>query len=146
MSRCFRTVLAVGALAGSVHGLDCTHPGFSIMADMHDGDQKKAALVQTDNHDGLSLVITPHNNTQTWKVTTAWNNVYCNASVDFRVPGKPNPPPVALEMSYFLGEGGEGKPPRYFAVFTDPSGTLAPSSAPLNTWVAVSSGPGVPAA
>ena len=130
----FRFLVAV-ALAGRAHGLNCGQPGSSVFADMHDGDQKQVELVAGAYGQGLTLKITSTNKTQTWKVETPWNNYYCNASVDFRVPGKPNPPPVALTLTHFLGEGGEGQTPHHFAVFTDPSATLAPSSMPLNTWV-----------
>ena len=63
--------------------------------------------------------------------------VFCNASVDFNVPGKPNPPPIKLTatvwtQSYRMSTG---KIDKYAIEFTDPSGTLALPSAPLNTWV-----------
>ena len=133
----FRWALVALALAGRAHGLDCGKAAVMITADQHDGDQKKLELVAGDFHHGLTLTITPHNNTQTWKVKTPWNELHCNASVDFRVPGKPNPPPVALTLTMFLGEGGEGQSPQHFAVFTDPSATLAPRYMPLNTWVEI---------
>ena len=133
-----RSVLVSIAITGCTHGLDCGQQGSWIMADMHDGDQKRVSLVFGDYSHGLKLSITPYNNTQTWKVLTPWNNLYCNASVDFRVPGKPNPPPVALTLTYFAGNGGKGQTRQDFAVFTDPTASLAPSSMPLNTWVGIS--------
>ena len=63
--------------------------------------------------------------------------IYCNASVDFNVPGKPNPPPVKLTATVW-------KQSRYLKTgiltknaieFTDPSGTLASPLMPLTTWV-----------
>ena len=114
----------------------CDQPGGSIMADMHDGDMKKSEL----SADGL-VTITPFNNTQTWMVKAKWDAVHCNASIDFRVHGKPNPPPVPLTMTYYRGEGGSGQSTLFTAVFTDPSGTLAPSSMPLNAWLATDSFP-----
>ena len=63
--------------------------------------------------------------------------IYCNASVDFNVPGKPNAPPVRLTATVW-------KQSRYLTTgvllknaieFTDPSGTLGLPSMPLNTWV-----------
>ena len=63
--------------------------------------------------------------------------IFCNASVDFNVPGKPNPPPISLTAtvwveSHFLPTGTEKK---HAIEFSDPSGTLASPSVPLNTWV-----------
>ena len=68
---------------------------------------------------------------------------FCNASVDFNVPGKSNPPPVKLtatvwKQSRFLKSGELYK---YAIEFTDPSGTLALPSMPLNTWVQVERNP-----
>ena len=63
--------------------------------------------------------------------------VYCTATVDFHVPGKSNPPPVTLlatvwKQTRYLNTGVLHK---NAIEFTDPSGTLAVPSVPLNTWV-----------
>ena len=72
-----------------------------------------------------------------WTVEATMDLRFCNASVDFNVPGKPNPPPNKLTATVW-------RQARYLTtgiltknaiVFTDPSGTLALPSVPLNTWV-----------
>ena len=72
-----------------------------------------------------------------WTVRANLDPILCTTSVDFNVPGKPNPPPVALTatvwtQSHLLPKSTEEK---YMIEFTDPSGTLAPASVPLNAWV-----------
>ena len=129
-------MLAAIALAVVQGSIRCDQPGGSILQDMHDGDQKRSEL----SADGI-VTITPYNNTQSWMVKAKWDPVHCNASIDFRVPGKPNPPPVPLTMTYYRGEGGVGQPTLFTAVFTDPSGTLAPSRVPVNAWLATVSFP-----
>ena len=85
-------------------------------------------------------MIDPYNNTETWTISAPWNDVHCNASINFNVPGKPNPPPVPLTINYYLGAGGTGQPFLYEMVFNDPSGTIAKPDMPLNTWILVDSG------
>ena len=63
--------------------------------------------------------------------------IFCNAFVDFNVPGKPNPPPSKLtatvwKQSRFLPTATLGKTA---IIFTNPGGNLASSSVPLNMWV-----------
>ena len=72
-----------------------------------------------------------------WTVHANLDPMLCTASVDFNVPGKPKPPPVTLTatvwtQSHFLPKSTEEK---YLIEFTDPTGTLASASAPLNVWV-----------
>ena len=74
-----------------------------------------------------------------WTVHATMDPIFCNASVDFNVPGKPNPPPISLTAtvwveSHFLPTGTEEK---NAIEFTDPSGKLASPSVPLNTWVQI---------
>jgi hypothetical protein len=57
------------------------------------------------------------------------------------VPGKPGPPPVPLTATFYLGAGGEGQAPLLSLVFTDPTGTLAKPSSPLNAWIEIEYGP-----
>ena len=109
----------------------CSAPGMAVFADMHDGDQKAASLQES------TITIKPFNNTQKWIVEARWDAVHCNASVDFNVPGKPNPPPVPLTLTYYLGTGGEGQPALRTVVFTDPTGKLAPAGMPLNAWIEI---------
>eukprot|EP00929_Paragymnodinium_shiwhaense_P107777 TRINITY_DN74138_c0_g1_i1.p1 TRINITY_DN74138_c0_g1~~TRINITY_DN74138_c0_g1_i1.p1 ORF type:complete len:285 (+),score=66.38 TRINITY_DN74138_c0_g1_i1:86-856(+) len=98
-----------------------------VFADMHDGDQKAISL-----HDG-SLTIKPSHNNQTWTVESPFDYDTDSATVDFKVPGKPSPPPVNLKATYWKYE-------TFLATksvfeFTDPSGTLAKADFPLNQWV-----------
>lgn len=67
----------------------------AVYADMHDGDQKRV----TTSADG-TLSITPFGNSESWSVTAAIDQRFCNATIDFNVPGKPNPPPCNLTLSF----------------------------------------------
>ena len=108
-------------------------PMDAIFADMHDGDKKRIKIA------GKHMTILPYGNNETWVVNAVIDVVYCNATVDFNVTGKPNPPPVKLiitawEMVHVL-------PQKYKVAFefTDPSGTLGPSTTPLNIWIMIGS-------
>lgn len=102
-----------------------------IFADMHDGDSKKV-IIKSD-----IMTIAPYGNNETWLVNVAWDTSSCSGTVDFSVPGKPGPPPVSLKASYLEGSGGVGGYAKLpMMIFTDPSGTIAKPSKPLNTWVA----------
>ena len=63
--------------------------------------------------------------------------VFCNAVVDFRVPGKLKPPPVTLSFTVWtqFHYSQTGTREKYAIEFTDPSSTLALPSSPVNTWV-----------
>ena len=62
---------------------------------------------------------------------------FCNASVDLSVPGKSNTSPRNLTMTVWKQSrhATTGTFTKRVLVFTDPSGTLAPPSVPLKTWV-----------
>ena len=139
MSSCSMRAFLLCFLLGLTAAAPICDQGFRyIMQDMHDGDQKQLDLTVLPVR-GYVLTITPHGNNQTWVVKTAnWDAMHCNASIDFNVPGKPAPPPVPLTLSFFNADG-DSLPlsMRRFAVFNDPSGTLAPSGTPLNAWVGV---------
>lgn len=101
--------------------------GGGIFHDMHDGDMKQMVV------DGGSLIIKPYNNKEKWVVNAAFD-ADCTASIDFHVPGKPAYPPVNLTatlwgMTSFTGTSKVG------VVFTDPTGTIADASTPLNMWL-----------
>lgn len=102
-----------------------------IYADQHDGDQKKLSVSPT----GGVITIEPHQNNQSWIVYAYVDLDTCTAIVDFRVPGKPNPPPVKLMANYFLALAPMRSQGRSVIVFTDPSGKIGSSNLPLNTWV-----------
>ena len=72
-----------------------------------------------------------------WAVHAEMDPVFCNALVDFNVPGKPNPPSISVvatvwTLTHFLLIGTEEK---YALEFTDPN-SQSPG-VPLNTWVQV---------
>eukprot|EP00565_Helicotheca_tamesis_P008612 CAMPEP_0185730610 /NCGR_PEP_ID=MMETSP1171-20130828/10475_1 /TAXON_ID=374046 /ORGANISM="Helicotheca tamensis, Strain CCMP826" /LENGTH=194 /DNA_ID=CAMNT_0028399697 /DNA_START=131 /DNA_END=715 /DNA_ORIENTATION=+ len=105
--------------------------GFNVFQDIHDGDMKKIHLGEN------GLLIEPYKNDETWKVTTALPDDTCSVTVDFRVPGKPGPPPVSLRLQLALikssGTATEDVT-NIMVVFYDPSGTIAEPTMPLNVW------------
>merc|ERR1712194_199019 len=103
----------------------------AVYADIHDGDKKEVTI------SGSSVTIEPSGNDQTWVVEANLDRDTCSANVDFNVTGKPNPPPVNLTVSLWYAASYEVG--RWEWEFTDPSGTLAPKTFPLNTWVDVMS-------
>jgi len=110
--------------------LPTCHPSMDrVFADMHDGDKKAVTI------SGNTMLISPSGNNQTWVVKAHINTTSCTASIDFNVPGKPNPPPVNLTATLF--ESMSVKEPKAGMWFTDPSGTLAKSDFPLNEWVQI---------
>lgn len=117
------------------HARPCGGRLEAVYADMHDGDQKN---VKTE---GTSLTIVPYGNNQTWKVQAVLDLTFCNASIDFNVPGKPNPPPVKLSATIYwsgaVAPGGTEMRGRTELAFTDPSATLAAPDFPLNRWIQV---------
>ena len=54
-------------------------------ADMHDDDQKEVTV----SHG--AIIIKPSGNDQTWQVEADFDTTYCNASINFKAPGKPSP-------------------------------------------------------
>merc|ERR1711907_80012 len=104
------------------------------MVDMSDGDYKKVTL------EGDKLTIEPARNNQTWKVETKVDLKFCNASVDFRVKGKPSPPPCAITGTLMkLSQFSDPKDKFVAALqFTDPTGQLDPDpEEPINMWISV---------
>ena len=94
---------------------------------MHDGDEKELKTERSG-----ALHITPYKNDEKWSVDATFDNE-CIASVDFQVPGKPNPPPVPLSARVWSMESIAGADKNVLE-FTDPSGTLARPNQPLNIW------------
>ena len=87
---------------------------------------------------GDKLTITPHGNNQSWTIHASVDPKTCTASVDFNVKGKPSPPPVDLLASLDTlvpgGDAADGKA-RAAIVFSDPTGTIAKASVPVNAWI-----------
>jgi hypothetical protein len=117
-------------------GAGCPDNFKAVFADMHDGDKKQVEIKGSD------MVITPSGNDEQWTVKAKIDKGTCVALVDFNVKGKPNPPPVKLDLSLwnlFSGVGGFSQKVEF--EFTDPSGKLAKSDFPLNTWVQLGKSP-----
>ena len=112
---------------------------YAVFHDVHDGDYK--CIV---NYGGSpsKVLVKPYNNSQSWKVDMVFNTTSCNGMIDFRVPGKPNPPPVPLLLWYSKAEFAATVYTLDLAVFNDPSGKLADPRLPLNVWTHVSGGLG----
>ena len=121
-------VAATSLAAG--HNSICSD-GFQpfVFFDQHDGDQKQVTLTQT-----MALKILPYNNSQVWEIHSTVDPDKCTAVIDFNVPGKPSPPPVNLLATIYKLVGSSGSDSRAI-VFTDPSGTIAKPTVPLNTWI-----------
>lgn len=136
-------VLAMQTLLGSLSAqpssssssqppASCLFASPMVFQDMHDGDRKMVSL------EGPVLVIQPYENGQTWEVRSQLDAEHCNATIDFRVPGKPSPPPSSLSGTIYVSRRvrGEGKG-KNLVEFTDPTGKLAAPTMPLNTWVQI---------
>ena len=126
MKAALSSLIAILALAAGQ--LECPPSLDAVYADMHDGDQKQITI------DGSTLTILPYNNNETWIVSSTLDIPSCSASVDFNVDGKPSPPPVNLTAT-FLYTVTASSVKKSTWEFTDPTGTLADSSYPLNHWV-----------
>lgn len=104
----------------------------NVFLDIGDGDEKMVTVA-----DGM-ITIVPHGNNETWKVTAAVKGnlagEQCTALVDFDVPGKPNPPPIKLLISYWPLGNSDGSLQKGAWEFTDPGDKVSPPT-PLNEWV-----------
>ena len=80
--------------------------------------------------------------TQNWEVRSVLDKTHWNATVDFRVKGKPSPPPVALLATIWVSSRAntDDEEAKDTIEFTDPSSTLAKPNIPLNTWVQLNEG------
>lgn len=119
---------ASGSGASAAGGFECPQQAQGVFADMHDGDKKVVKIA-----DG-KMSITPSGSTQSWSVVANLNHASCSASVDFRVPGKPSPPPFALSATLWRLESSHQT--KLSFEFTNPSG--ATPAATLNAWIDVS--------
>lgn len=104
----------------------------AVFADMHDGDKKRVTII------GENMTIVPNENNETWVVHAIMDITHWNATVDFNVPGKPNPPPVHLTATFWRMSRSSATSKHKMALeFTDPSETLAKSTIPLNVWLMI---------
>ena len=102
--------------------------------DLHDGDMKQVQVLAPFGPGGEPFEILPHGNNQSWAVPGNFDE-NCVATIDFRTKGKPNPPPVNLTMTLWTMMD-DASSAKIGLEFTDPSGTLAPATQPLNLWIA----------
>lgn len=98
---------------------------------MHDGDKKEVTYQKSaTSPNAAQLTVKPSGNNESWTVSAVLNE-FCQARVDFNVPGKPNPPPFALTATLWIGVSYTGERKIEWE-FTDPSDRL---QRPLNRWV-----------
>lgn len=97
-----------------------------VFDDMHDSDQKGVLVEKAE------VTIKPHDNDQEWVVKSTFDE-NCVATVDFDVPGKPNPPPHPLTLSIWDMASVTGEV-QVAMVFTEPQAG-PPVGPPLNIWV-----------
>lgn len=125
------SLLAASFAVAASHS--CFDGTSTIMVDMHDGDNKKVTIA------GEKLTIVPAKNNQTWKVETKLDTKFCNASIDFRVPGKPGSPPCAITGTFWdlMQANSRTKKAVLALEFTDPTGQLDKDpTKPINMWIA----------
>jgi len=103
----------------------------AVYADMHDGDKKEITI------EGTAMTIKPFDNDQHWEVHAEIDAASCSALIDFKVPGKPSPPPVKLSASLWQDTVASTRDMKTEFEFTDPSGTLKANDFPLNHWVEI---------
>ena len=131
-----RTILSVLVLsAGSSAVATFCEFKSTPFADMHDGDFK--AIEVAESNGVPMMTILPYNNTESWQVKAQVDADSCTAVVDFRVDGKPNPPPCSLKAT--INKLVDAKANfRYSIVFTDTSGAITDDpTLPLNAWLAL---------
>jgi len=108
--------------------------GRAVFHDIHDGDYKIVTVNDS------RLTITPNVsefNHQTWIVESTLD-AKCQATIDFNVKGKPNPPPCNLTATIWNMSEFEsvGKRSKIVVEFTDPTGQINPDpTEPINEWV-----------
>jgi hypothetical protein len=117
---------------------ECPDEFHGVYADIRDGDRKDVFI--------LGDVVTikpgdvgPGDGPKTWTATGKLDRTTCSASIDFRVPGKTRPPPVALNATFWKSYSGDWS--RTNIEFTDPSGNVGKKDIPLNRWVEVTTQP-----
>ena len=64
-----------------------------IFYDIHDNDYKKISI------NNNKIKIFPYKNREKWEVNCKLNSNF-SCFVNFNVKGKPNPPPIPLEMKF----------------------------------------------
>tara|TARA_B100001093_G_C26811405_1_gene1007737 strand:+ start:441 stop:863 length:423 start_codon:yes stop_codon:yes gene_type:complete len=96
-----------------------------IFYDIHDSDYKK--IIFKDNN----YTILPFKSNQKWIVNGKLNSDF-TSMVNFNVKGKPNPPPIDIQLRLVNILDNNDK--NLAAVFFDPTGKISPPNIPLNIW------------
>lgn len=98
-----------------------------IFYDIHDSDYKKIIFKNNGN-----FTILPYKSNKKWLINSKLKS-NLTAMVNFNVKGKPNPPPISIELklSYLVNLDNTKT---LVAVFFDPTGKLSPPHIPLNIW------------
>jgi hypothetical protein len=112
--------------------------GAGVFFDMHDGDQKMITFDKGSPLTSNEVIIRPYANDQKWTVMAVWDKAHMNASINFNVPGKPNPPPVSLLLTWnilYRLTDNDHLQWSWMCEFTDPSSTIGDSRMPLNAWI-----------
>ena len=129
-------LLPVAAAVARAEDVTCVGPPnmYAIFQDMHDGDQK---CTFTTGGYNPTICIKPYNNSESWETKLYFNTTRCSGMVDFRVPGKPNPPPIPLTLTYLDGKlaSYDKRPDVKILAFNDFTGSLGPPATPLNMWI-----------
>lgn len=124
-------LLLTGSCVLSSASAACLGTQPAVFYDMHDGDMK---LVTPAPMPSLEFAIQPYNNSESWLVYGTFDD-NCEASVDFNVPHKPNPPPVNLTLTMWIMMSTDGVYSTLGLEFTDPTSTVAPAQEPVNFWM-----------
>lgn len=97
-----------------------------IFYDIHDGDFKKIIF------NGNNYRILPYKSKKKWIVNGKFDENY-TSMVNFNVKGKPNPPPINLQLRFGYIITNNNKK-NLVALFFDPTGKISPKNIPLNIW------------
>lgn len=97
-----------------------------IFYDIHDKDYKKIIFNNNNN-----ITILPFKSNKKWIVHSNINNKL-RGEVNFNVKGKPNPPPINIEIKFSFLQTDN----KYIlvALFFDPTGKISLPNIPLNIW------------
>merc|ERR1711976_369860 len=108
-----------------------------VVGDIHDGDKKSIEVSARRSFSGFitTMTVKPYQNDESWTVKGQLD-ANCEATVDFNVAGKPNPPPVPLQVKAWDMVSvalDDNVPDKKAILFQDPSETIGDGI--LNVWV-----------
>lgn len=107
------------------------------VGDMHDGDKKSISVTARRSFSGFTTTMTvkPYHSSESWTAKTQLD-ANCEATLDLRVAGKPNPPPVPLTIKVWDMVSvslDDNIPDKKVVLFEDPTQTIGEGI--LNLWV-----------